>query len=322
MLIGAHSDKISQYQEKIPLPEAVSSGIGFPGESRENDPDDSIMLSTKAKEFTGSSLGSSVPPSDAPTPPMNATSIIDTIGHLLKTPIIDVDKIMKEGLLIKMISDQTGNDENKQKLVSLLAQYPREMIQKVADSGAKIFILKENTTPGTQEDKQDAPTDLGFGDKDGNGYVDLTKGEGKTSDGRDWNNVAGGYDSEENVLYVKEKSLNGSDYGNFVGLHEFAHAVDDCCGEKDPEWEKKIQGLYDDAMKNGQFVDKYAASNKKEFFAQDMASYFFKSEEAPDPNTDKFTTGNINRDNLMKKDPDMYKFISGEIMGSVLDAVW
>ncbi|MGV8121595.1 MAG: hypothetical protein AB2L14_17690 [Candidatus Xenobiia bacterium LiM19] len=328
MQIATHNEVASQsavrqsYADKTPFL-SDSSSPANPFEQS-----DSVSLSTRAKESAGDG-DLSTPPEENATPPGNNTIIDQFMGRLssLKSDVLknipgwDADSIGKKAVLTSMISDQTGNDKNREKLANILSQYPRELLQMVADSGVKIEILKDSATPGTSGDGEDAPTDLGFGDKNNDGTVDLANGEGKTSDGRDWNKVAGGYDPENDLLYVKESTLSGSDYGNFVGLHEFGHAVDDCMAEKDPGWSKKIEGFYNDAKSKGEFIDQYAQSNKKEFFAQNMAAYFLSSGAAPNPATDKFEIGNVNRDNLLKKDPDMFAFISTDVVGSTFSAV-
>ena len=76
---------------------------------------------------------------------------------------------------------------------------------------------------------------------------------------------------EENLLcfdgdpYTQENLL----------IHEFAHAIHHMAiNHIDPEFDKKLKIAYENAMKKGLWKDKYAATNRAEYWAEAVQSYF------------------------------------------------
>ena len=58
-------------------------------------------------------------------------------------------------------------------------------------------------------------------------------------------------------------------------IHEFAHAIHHMAiNFIDPEFDKKLKAAYDDAMTKGLWKDKYAATNRAEYWAEAVQSYF------------------------------------------------
>ncbi|MCL5772773.1 MAG: zinc-dependent peptidase [Firmicutes bacterium] len=206
----------------------------------------------------------------------------------------------KSKIVDSMIVNKAGVKDTS-RINDILVKYPQEQLQHSKDYGTKIYVLKDN--PGPNDLK---PSDLGFGSK--------------TGDGRDWNNVTGGYNDSSKVMYLKESMLSRTDdYARGTILHEFSHSIDHSY-RNDPkyaaQWSAKVDGLYQAAKSNQpghKFVDGYAATDKYEFFAQSNEAYYTDVKVPQDPSNDNdtyYSIDNLNRDNLQNKDNATYNFLN------------
>ncbi|MEM1294718.1 MAG: hypothetical protein AAGH89_05090, partial [Verrucomicrobiota bacterium] len=63
-------------------------------------------------------------------------------------------------------------------------------------------------------------------------------------------------------------------------IHEFAHTIHlRGLNNLDPEFEKRVEGIYQKAMKMGLWEGKYASSNAAEYFAEGVQSWFNNNRE-------------------------------------------
>lgn len=107
---------------------------------------------------------------------------------------------------------------------------------------------------------------------------------------------------EENLLcfpgdpYAKENIL----------VHEFSHAIH-IMGLKsvEPKFDGRLKEIYDKAMKDELWKGKYAATNKEEYWAEGVQSYF-DTNRPPDHDHNHVRT----RDELKKYDPRLHDLIN------------
>ena len=110
---------------------------------------------------------------------------------------------------------------------------------------------------------------------------------------------------EENLLcfdgdpYTQENLL----------IHEFAHAIHHMgINHIDDEFDNKLKAAYDDAMKNGLWKDKYAATNRAEYWAEAVQSYF-DDNRLPDHDHNHVNT----RKELFEYDPALANLIKEQL---------
>jgi hypothetical protein len=111
--------------------------------------------------------------------------------------------------------------------------------------------------------------------------------------------------AEENVL-----CLNGDRYaGENIFMHEFAHTVDLMgIALQDPTWPARLQATYDAAMASGLWLNTYAATNRHEYFAEGVQSWYNQNLESVPANG---IHGEIDtHDELAEYDPALYALIA------------
>lgn len=109
---------------------------------------------------------------------------------------------------------------------------------------------------------------------------------------------------EENLL-----DLPGDRYkGENIFIHEFAHLIH-CVGLREtvPGFDERLQRLYDKAKSEGRWANTYAMTNKEEYFAECVQSYFDcnRSAEKADGIHNSVNT----REKLRNYDPEMYALL-------------
>jgi hypothetical protein len=115
---------------------------------------------------------------------------------------------------------------------------------------------------------------------------------------------------EENLL-----CLPGDPYSTEnILVHEFAHAIHEMgLVDVDPEFDKRLEKIYKSAMDNGLYKDKYAATNRMEYWAESVQSWFHTNRE----NDNEHNYVNTRKE-LKEYDPKMAELIE-EIF---LDESW
>ena len=95
-----------------------------------------------------------------------------------------------------------------------------------------------------------------------------------------------------------------------ICVHEFAHAIHDTALKTlDPTFDGRLKKLYKSAMANGLWADKYAATNRHEYWAEAVQSWF-GTNRAPDHDHNHVNT----RAELVEYDPPLAKLCT-EIFG-------
>jgi hypothetical protein len=111
---------------------------------------------------------------------------------------------------------------------------------------------------------------------------------------------------EENLL-----ANSGDPYlTESICVHEFAHAIHDTALKTlDPTFDKRLNATYKTAMAKGLWADKYAATNKHEYWAEAVQSWFGTNRE-PDHDHNHVN----NRAELVEYDPAIAK-LCAEVFG-------
>ncbi len=110
---------------------------------------------------------------------------------------------------------------------------------------------------------------------------------------------------EENLL-----ALPGDKYeGENILIHEFAHLIHMLgIAEIEPDFNDRLEALWLNAKKKGLWEDTYALSNKEEYFAEAVQSFFNCNRYAEPANG---IHNHVNRRAKLKAyDPDIYKLLS------------
>lgn len=111
--------------------------------------------------------------------------------------------------------------------------------------------------------------------------------------------------AEENVLAYQIDKYHAED----ILIHEFAHAIH-CIGiiSVEPDFNDRLQRLYDKAKASGILDNTYRATDKEEYFAEGVQDWFNVNAEMP--HTDGKHTWCNTREELKVYDPDLYELLS------------
>ena len=110
--------------------------------------------------------------------------------------------------------------------------------------------------------------------------------------------------AEENVLGYQIDKYHAED----ILVHEFSHAIH-CIGiiQIYPDFNKRLQKLYDKAMKSGIIEGTYRTSTIEEYWAEAVQDWFNVNAEMPHPDG-KHNWCNT-REELKQLDPDLYALL-------------
>ena len=110
--------------------------------------------------------------------------------------------------------------------------------------------------------------------------------------------------AEENVLGYQIDKYHAED----ILVHEFSHAIH-CIGiiQVYPDFNKRLQKLYDKAMKSGIIEGTYRTSTIEEYWAEAVQDWFNVNAEMPHPDG-KHNWCNT-REELKQLDPDLYALL-------------
>ena len=106
---------------------------------------------------------------------------------------------------------------------------------------------------------------------------------------------------EENLL-----EYPGDPYvGENILIHEFAHAIHEALRVMDPDFDRRLEAIYDAAMEKGLWKGKYASTNRYEYWAECVQSFF-------DDNRENDVSHNHvdTREELLEYDPEIHALIS------------
>jgi hypothetical protein len=200
-------------------------------------------------------------------------------------PIVSSDKVSDYALL-----------EAAYLIKSMLAHRP-DVLAALAETKSQMTIMSCN------EFTTDVPE-----------HKDLPNGTGKTKDWWDRRARGLGGSATDPVASCGEENLlcfPGDPYHQEnILIHEFAHTIHlRGLNHIDPQFDVRLQAVYDKAMAAGLWKDKYAATNHHEYFAEGVQSWF-NNNRPPDHDHNHVDT----RKELREYDPDLAALI-GEVFG-------
>ena len=111
--------------------------------------------------------------------------------------------------------------------------------------------------------------------------------------------------AEENILAYQIDKYHAED----ILVHEFSHAIH-CIGiiQVQPEFNKRLQALYDKAMKSGIIDNTYRTSTIEEYWAEAVQDWFNVNAEMEKPDG-KHNWCNT-REELKQLDPELYALLA------------
>ena len=105
---------------------------------------------------------------------------------------------------------------------------------------------------------------------------------------------------EENLLQFPGDPYNGES----IMIHEFAHAIHEALRVIDDRFDDRLEAIYQAAMKEGRWKGKYAATNRYEYWAECVQSFYDDNREN-DASHNHVDT----REELAAYDPAIYELI-------------
>lgn len=174
--------------------------------------------------------------------------------------------------------------ERRRIAMRALALFGSRLQRIVAVGGRHDLLLEDQRTT-------DAPSRLALRGK-------------RTFDGRVWDDVRGigGLRAATGIEALDEAALDGFD----TLAHEIAHQVHLYAFSR--KLRRRIRELYHDAVKQGRFLDYYAAINDAEYFGQGVEA-FVSLGKRPTPEA----THGHTRFELMRIDPELHDFIRSQV---------
>ena len=116
--------------------------------------------------------------------------------------------------------------------------------------------------------------------------------------------------AEENLLGLAEDRYRGES----IFVHEFAHTLHLMALRRvDPDFDRKLRALYQDAMRQGLWHGTYAATNRGEYWAEGVQSWFDANIAVDVPNG--IHNGIATREALERYDPGLATLIAGVFRG-------
>ncbi len=108
---------------------------------------------------------------------------------------------------------------------------------------------------------------------------------------------------EENLLQFEGDPYNGES----ILIHEFAHAIHEALRVIDPEFDERLEAVYQQAMQEELWKGKYAATNRYEYWAECVQSFFDDNRE-----NDRSHNYVNTRDELREYDRRIHDLIAAE----------
>lgn len=218
----------------------------------------------------------------APPPELNLDPFYIKYVNAKGIPVISSGNVRDEALIIA--SD----------IVTCMLSIRKDILSKYIENAGMIAII------GTNELTTDIPE-----------YKDLYE----AFPGTDWNKRARGLGAtlqrpvssvgEENLLCQPSDRHHGED----ILTHELAHGILNL-GIRfvDPDFDEELQNAFNNARTNGLWGNTYANTNKQEYFAEGVQTWFNVNKEV-DPSDGIHNFVN-ERDELRDYDPVLYELIS------------
>jgi hypothetical protein len=110
--------------------------------------------------------------------------------------------------------------------------------------------------------------------------------------------------AEENLLNLKGDHYDKEN----ILVHEFGHVIHEIgMAAVDPNFDGRLRDAYKHAMEQGTWKDTYAATNRKEYWAEGVQAYFDCAAPPQPGNHNDINT----REKLEKRDPELFNLIDG-----------
>jgi len=198
-------------------------------------------------------------------------------------PVISSEKVHDEALL------------KAREIIICMLSKRKDIVRKMVEKGCKVMIL------GQKEEVCDLPE-----------YAHICNSKDSIAY---WNKRARGFGGapedalssscgEENLI-----CLPGDRYeGENILIHEFAHLIHTIgIVGINPDFNKELDAVMNHAIQNGLWKNTYAISNREEYFAETVQSFFNCNRYSQTPNG--VHNENNRREKLKKYDPEMYKLL-------------
>lgn len=198
-------------------------------------------------------------------------------------PIVSSEKVRDEALI------------RAKHVVAQMLSKRKDVKDAMIAKGCKIMIIGEKEEVCEIPEYQhicDTPENIAFWNKRARGFGGAPEHDASASCG------------EENVLGLQTDRYRGES----ILVHEFAHIIH-MVGivSVNPNFDNELEALRLKAEKKGLWKDTYAISNKEEYFAEGVQSFFNCNRYSETPNG---VHNSINsREKLKKYDPDLYKML-------------
>lgn len=199
---------------------------------------------------------------------------------------------------IPVVSSEKVRDEaltRAQQVISQILSKRADLKKIMVDKGCKVMIIGEKEEVCEIPEYAhicDTPQNIAYWNKRARGFGGAPEHDLSASCG------------EENVL-----GLEGDRYrGESILVHEFAHIIH-MVGlvNLEPDFDSKLEALRQNAIAKGLWKDTYAITNKEEYFAESVQSFFNCNQFSLEPNG---VHNAINtREKLKVYDPGMYEFL-------------
>lgn len=98
-----------------------------------------------------------------------------------------------------------------------------------------------------------------------------------------------------------------------IMIHEFGHCIDGNLRRIDPNWNRDLAKVFDDARSQGLWDRTYSATNQAEYWAEGIQAYFDCCARSRTGEPDGVHNHVGNREELKEYDPNLYNFIEKTI---------
>ena len=199
---------------------------------------------------------------------------------------------------IAIVSSENVSDEaliRSQRVITAMLSKRPDVKRMMADKGCKVMIIGRNENVCDLPEYAhicDTPENIAYWNKRARGFGGAPEDAYSASCG------------EENVL-----CLDGDRYkGESILVHEFAHLIHTVgINGVSPGFEVELERFRQNAVEKGRWKNTYAISNKEEYFAETVQSFFNCNRYSEEPNG---VHNAINtREKLKAYDPDIYNLL-------------
>lgn len=233
----------------------------------------------------------------------------DKVGFV--PPGLGIDPFYKKYLDadgISIVSSENVSDEaliRAQHVITVMLSKRPDVKQVMMENGCKVMIIGRNEEVCDLPEYAhicDTPEDIAHWNKRARGFGGAPEDAFSASCG------------EENVLCMKGDRYKGES----ILVHEFAHLIHTVgIVGVDPGFNSELEALRQHAIEKGRWENTYAISNKEEYFAEAVQSFFDCNRYSEKPNG---VHNDVNtREKLKTYDPEMYDLLLRYFPESELD---